>query len=155
MVHILCREVTNIARRMKRDGEAETHLLGRGIPCVKHACVQCCIETEMPLSRLDIKRILKLGYRLKDFAVKTGNGWRLRNRSGRCIFLSEGGCKIYSFRPEGCRLYPLVYDENIQKAVIDHTCPYGYEFEVGKDDVKELRILLERLEKETRAKRKT
>lgn len=140
---------------MKKGGEAEERLPRRAIPCLKHTCVQCCIETKMPLSRLDTKRILKLGYLLEDFALKVGKGWRLRNCSGRCVFLSEEGCKIYSCRPEGCRLYPLVFDENIQKVVIDHTCPYGYEFEVEKDDVKKLRILLERLERETRAKLKT
>lgn len=122
--------------------------LRSGVPCVKHRCVQCCIETRMPLSHQDIKRILKIGYRLEDFAVEKGKGWRLKNLSGRCVFLSEGSCKIYSHRPEGCRIYPLVYNENMKKAVIDPLCPYGYEFKVREEDVKRLRILLELLEKE-------
>ena len=82
-------------------------------------------ETSMPLSRFDIKRILKAGYQFMDFAVKIGKAWCLRKSSGRCIFISEGGCKIYPIRPEGCSLYPLVYDENTQKAVLDHVCRYG------------------------------
>jgi len=117
---------------------------------VKHKCVKCCIETSMPLSRFDVESILKEGYRFRDFATKIGKEWRLKNRSGKCIFLSEGACEIYPFRPEGCRLYPLVYDENSKKAVIDKGCPFGREFEFGEDEVNRLRILLKRLKKEAR-----
>ena len=99
----------------------------------------------MPLSNLDIKRMLKLGCRLEYFAVETKTGWRLKNSSGRCVFLLEEGCGMYPHRPEGCRLYPLVYDENLKKAVIDSLCPYGYEFEVQKNDVERLRNLIEKL----------
>jgi len=31
----------------------------------------------MPLSNLDLKRILKIGYRIEYFAVKTKEEWRL------------------------------------------------------------------------------
>lgn len=88
---------------------------------------------------------MKRGYRFEDFSVKSGKEWCLKNHSGRCIFLSEDGCKIYSVRPEGCRLYPLMYDENIQKAVMDKICPYGNEFKVLSDDFKKLRALLKKL----------
>jgi len=102
----------------------------------------------MPLSRGDIKRILNLGYPLNDFTIKSGKEWILKNHKGRCVFLSDNGCKIYVNRPEGCQQYPLVYDENVHKAVIDHLCPYGDEFKVRKDDIRELMLLLEKLEKE-------
>ena len=99
----------------------------------------------MPISNLDLKRILKLGYKLECFAVKTKEGWRLKNNCGRCVFLIEESCEIYPHRPEGCRLYPLVYDENLKKAVIDPSCPYGYEFNVQKNDVERLKNLIEKL----------
>ena len=130
---------------MKKKVEEARHSLASGIPCVKHRCVKCCLETRMPLSNLDIKRMLKLGCRLEYFAVETKMGWRLKNSSGRCVFLLEEGCGMYPHRPEGCRLYPLVYDENLKKAVIDSLCPYGYEFEVQKNDVERLRNLIEKL----------
>jgi Fe-S-cluster containining protein len=106
----------------------------------------------MVLSHLDIKRIMKAGYYLDDFMTRTEEGWQLKNRSGRCFFLSEGGCRIYPHRPEGCRLYPLVYDESLGKAVLDELCPYRSEFEVSKDEVRRLDELLERLGKEKRRK---
>ena len=99
----------------------------------------------MPLSNLDLERILKLGFELEYFAVKTDGGWRLKNSSGRCVFLVEEGCGIYPHRPEGCRLYPLVYDENLKKAVIDPLCPYGHLFRVQKNDTERLKTLLEKL----------
>ena len=128
---------------MKVDGER--HELESGIPCLKHRCAKCCLETRMPLSNPDLKRVLKLGYRLEHFAEKTKEGWRLRNYSGRCVFLQDEGCGIYLHRPEGCRLYPLVYDETLGKAVIDIICPYGFEFEVQRDDAGRLESLIEEL----------
>jgi hypothetical protein len=99
----------------------------------------------MPLSNSDLKRILKLGCKLECFAVKTDGEWRLMNNSGRCVFLTEEGCRIYRHRPEGCRLYPLVYDEDLRKAVVDPFCPYGGLLKVQKNDVKRLETLLEKL----------
>jgi Fe-S-cluster containining protein len=123
--------------------------LARGIICVRHKCVECCLETRMPLSNLDLKMILKLGYKLGCFAVKTDGGWRLKNNGGRCVFLIEERCGIYLHRPEGCRLYPLVYDENLKKAAIDPLCPYGYLFAVQKNEVERLETLLEKITKST------
>ncbi|TET58269.1 YkgJ family cysteine cluster protein [Candidatus Bathyarchaeota archaeon] len=121
------------------------HSLAKGILCVRHKCAKCCLETRMPLSNHDIKRILKLGYKLEYFAAKTDEGWRLKNDSGRCVFLIEKRCRIYPHRPEGCRLYPLIYDETLKKVVIDPLCPYGYLFKVQKNDVARLKALLEKL----------
>jgi hypothetical protein len=108
----------------------------------------------MPLSPLDITRIMKLGYRRSDFTIRLDGGWRLKNVSGRCIFLSGSGCRIYPYRPEGCQVYPLIYDEGSQQAVIDHLCPYGREFKVGKEEIKKLKSLLERLAKDTKMSQK-
>jgi hypothetical protein len=104
----------------------------------------------MPLSSVDITKILKLGYKLDDFTRQLSGGWCLKNVSGRCVFLAEGGCRIYPDRPEGCRLYPLIYDEGLQQAVIDHLCPHGCEFKVGKEEIKKLKALLERLAKDAK-----
>ncbi len=125
---------------MKKKVEAAGHSLESGIPCMKHKCVKCCLETRMPLSNLDLNRILKLGYSLEYFTVKSKDGLRLKNDSGRCVFLKEG-CEIYPNRPEGCRLYPLIYDENLKDVEIDHLCPHGYEFKVMKNDIKRLKNL--------------
>jgi len=114
------------------------HPLRSGVPCRRYRCIKCCIETEMPLTRTDIKRILSLGYPLQYFVVKDGETLKLKNVNGRCVFLTEGGCKIYNHRPEGCRLYPLIYDENLNKPVLDDYCPHKNEFQPKKDDAEKL-----------------
>jgi len=131
-----------------RGNVTKKYPLSSGTPCLRHKCNLCCVETKMPLSRFDIKRILKMGYRLKDFAIKTAEGWQLKNRSGRCVFLGEEGCEIYPHRPEGCRLYPLVYDEALGTAVLDDLCSYKDEFKVSSRDIERLFNLLVLLEKE-------
>lgn len=132
----------------KMNDETEKHLLSSGVPCTVHGCVECCIETRMPLTRFDVERIMRQGYRFKDFVVKRGRERRLKNSDGRCVFLGDHGCIIYSFRPEGCRLYPLVYDEDYGKGVIHDFCPYGNEFKVGGDDIENLCVLIKKLYKE-------
>ncbi|RLI05988.1 YkgJ family cysteine cluster protein [Candidatus Bathyarchaeota archaeon] len=129
---------------------AKKYPLNSGIPCRRHRCNLCCVDTEMPLSRSDMSRIMKLGYNLKDFAVKTPEGWQLKNYSGRCVFLSEEGCKIYPYRPEGCRLYPLIYDETSETVKFDDVCPYTDEFKTTQEDIQRLINLLVQLEKERR-----
>ena len=133
---------------MSAGGGVKKYSLRSGVPCVNHQCVECCLDTEMPLSRVDMQKIEQLGYRLEEFAVKRGKEWRLRNRGGRCIFLSDEGCTIYAHRPEGCQSYPSVYEESTGKAVKHQLCPYHHEFDVRKDDVTILMQQLERLKKE-------
>jgi len=101
----------------------------------------------MPLSRIDIERISRQGYRFKDFVVKRKRERHLKNRKGRCVFLGDKGCKIYSFRPEGCRLYPMVYNENYRKVVIHDLCPYGHEFKVSGEDRENLYVFFKKLSK--------
>lgn len=128
-------------------GGTRKHLLSSGVPCVIHGCVECCIETRMPLSRSDIERISGQGYRFKDFVVKRKRERFLRNSKGRCVFLWEGDCRIYSFRPEGCRLYPLVYHENDRKAIVHDLCPYGQEFKISGEDRENLITFFKKLQK--------
>ena len=99
----------------------------------------------MPLTSSDINRILRLGYRLEDFAVKVEGEWRLRNIHGKCVFLGDEGCRIYPYRPLGCRLYPLVYDESSRIVRFDEICPYADEFERTDEDVHKLINLLSHL----------
>lgn len=84
--------------------------LSNGSPCLRHNCVACCIETEMPLTDEDLKRLEKLGFKRADFTIEVDGETRLKNMAKQCFFLKDGRCSIYEARPEGCRIYPLVYD---------------------------------------------
>lgn len=139
----MCGSLLNKKCGSVRNGEKFP--LGSGVPCRVHDCVACCIETEMPLTDEDITRIIEHGYSFLDFVVKRENEFYLRNRSDKCFFLEASGCGIYSYRPEGCRLYPLVYNEGLEEAVFDDFCPFNDWFEVCASDVKRLRDLVNKL----------
>ena len=66
----------------------------------------------MILSEDDIRRIERLGYKIDEFTVFKDGFYRLRNIDEHCIFLdvSGGKCKIYKYRPIGCRIYPVIYN---------------------------------------------
>lgn len=123
-------------------GKAE---IGSGDPCRAHGCNACCVETRMPLSRVDVARISAAGHRTRDFAQGHGNRRTLRNVEGRCVFLVDGRCIVYPVRPEGCRLYPLVLDEARGRPTLDAYCPHRDEFTVGEGDREALRLLVRRL----------
>lgn len=116
--------------------------------CRRENCVQCCLGTEMPLSNDDVERIEEMGFKRGEFSVDA-DGWiRLKNAGGRCVFNDGSGCRIYDGRPEGCRLYPVVYNEDTEDAALDNDCPFGDEFEIGKDETRELLELVKRLKDE-------
>ncbi len=127
------------------------------VKCIP-GCCRCCWNTEMMLLEEDIERIKSLGYRFEDFAYIDDQGFiRLKNVNGHCVFLDPETCRcrIYEFRPIGCKLYPIIYVEGIGPT-IDSECP-------AKDTVtideflEKSRILLkviEKLRREARARRR-
>ena len=90
--------------------------------CIR--CGICCQETDMLLSEKDIVRLERRGYS-KDFFVRfDSEGYALlRNRQGHCVFYNakERRCDVYAFRPSGCRVYPVIYDEE-KGIVVDSIC---------------------------------
>jgi Fe-S-cluster containining protein len=91
--------------------------------CLRHGCIKCCLDTEMPLSSSDIARIRNLGFS-DDFFIARKNGNRqLKSVSGRCVFHDHRRCVIYNHRPEGYQLYPAVLSEEIGVVVLDSYCP--------------------------------
>ncbi|MEM2136596.1 MAG: YkgJ family cysteine cluster protein [Candidatus Methanomethylicia archaeon] len=92
------------------------------IKCIK--CGKCCIETEMPLTMRDMERIMKLGYDKSEFTTIVNGKHRLRNMNGHCYFLDPKRmkCKIYEYRPEGCRIYPVICVEG-GYINVDDECP--------------------------------
>ncbi len=78
----------------------------------------------MLLSNLDIKRLERKGHRRDSFVRFDAEGYAmLRNRQGCCVFYDavEQRCNVYSFRPLGCRIYPVMHDED-RGIVIDEIC---------------------------------
>ena len=87
-------------------------------------CGVCCRETEMLLSTEDIERLGRKGYRKEFFVRFDRAGYvKLRNRQGYCVFydVEKRLCKVRADRPLGCRIYPVVYDEE-KGILVDSIC---------------------------------
>jgi Fe-S-cluster containining protein len=107
--------------------------------CTTHRCVSCCYDTEMMLLEEDITRIQGLGYE-ESFFTRTSEGFKVLKNSaaGRCVFHDSKQCTIYENRPKGCKLYPVVYDEQLALAAKDVDCPFRNEFNISRRSRKEL-----------------
>jgi Fe-S-cluster containining protein len=79
----------------------------------------------MLLSGKDIKRLERKGYS-RDFFVRfDSEGYAtLRNHQGYCVFYDtkKNRCKVRAHRPLGCRIYPVIYDED-KGITVDIICP--------------------------------
>lgn len=106
------------------------------------------MNTEMPLSNSDIERIKGLGFSDSFFILKKRGERRLRNSMGRCVFHNGQICTIYDDRPEGCRIYPVVFDPRKGEAVLDPECPHYHEFQATPSISLELLRQLRTLETE-------
>ena len=78
----------------------------------------------MLLSLEDIRRLEKKGYDRSFFVRFDKEGYALlRNRQGYCVFYntSERLCNAYAYRPSGCRVYPVILDED-KGIIVDDIC---------------------------------
>ena len=85
----------------------------------------------MSVLKDDMRRIVHLGFKEEFFTVKSGGLKLLKNVNGRCVFHNGEQCTIYSNRPEGCKNYPIIFDENLNHPVKDKLCPFRSEFRLS------------------------
>ena len=116
--------------------------------CLHYGCIKCCLNTEMPLTNSDIIRIRRHRFS-EDFFITKKNGDRhLKNLSGRCIFHNGQRCTIYNHRPEGCRLYPVIFCETTGETLLDSYCPHHEEFQLTSSTSHEVIRLVRELDVE-------
>src|SRR5208337_2737869 len=108
----------------------------------------------MLLLEADVQRIVSLGFKEISFTVESDGFKMLRNSSsGRCVFHDGKQCTIYSNRPAGCRLYPIIFDEDLDHPVKDGLCPYRDEFDFSLKARRELSDVYPKLVEERRRRR--
>jgi Fe-S-cluster containining protein len=112
----------------------------------------------MLLSEADIKLLERKGYDRKEFVRFTRQGFaQLRNVRGYCIFYQPDKklCNVYRQRPQGCRIYPVIYsiEEGI---VLDNLCPKAGTVSTKEITSKaaELRRFLSRIDAELKTERR-
>ena len=116
--------------------------------CLRTRCIRCCRHTNMVLTSEDIAAITRLGYEPTYF-VEEHNGWlQLKNAQDRCVFHTGERCSIYDHRPAGCRLYPIVYETNSRRAILDADCPQRQQFSLKTRNVHTLTTLIATLQRE-------
>jgi uncharacterized protein len=125
--------------------------------CLETKCLQCCIKTNMILSYRDVESIQKLGYARRFFVIEHEGWLQLRNHQGRCVFHNGIHCTIYNQRPEGCSLYPVVYNKDDKSVILDDECPQKHCFVLSKAKEEQITTLISLLEQERqgRMKKKT
>ncbi len=100
----------------------------------------------MLLSDEDIRRIEEIGHRRDLFVLFDRKGYaKLKNAKGHCVFfnLESKRCIIYRWRPLGCRLYPVIFDEE-KWIVLDPLCTATErltEKQIAQNGSKVLRLL--------------
>lgn len=118
----------------------------------------------MLLTNDDLAR-LKLARPDMDFHFEADDGFlQLKTRDGPpatggagrpCVFLhADGSCSVHDIRPEGCRVYPAVWDESLRGAELDDMyCPHTDNFVLDDGVAGAAKRLAARLLAERRARR--
>jgi Fe-S-cluster containining protein len=78
----------------------------------------------MLLSEKDIIRLVKQGFSRNYFVKYDEQGYaQLKNRDGCCVFynIEKRECSVYADRPSGCRVYPVIFDEE-KGVILDDIC---------------------------------
>jgi hypothetical protein len=108
----------------------------------------------MVLTKKDIELIKKHGYDDAFFVCEHDGWFLLKNSEGRCVFHNGTQCCIYEFRPEGCSLYPVVFDKDTNTMILDSECPQKNLFPRSKQKETQLRHLVSVLEGERALRKK-
>lgn len=134
---------------------------GADPPCLARGCSLCCHDIEMLLTEDDLRRLGRErpgepfwfvaddGY----LQLKTRDGPPAAGGHGRpCWFLApDGRCSVHAARPEGCRLYPAVWADDLRAAELDADyCPHTDGFLLPPATADAVRRLAARLQDERR-----
>lgn len=136
---------------------------GQDPPCLTRNCSACCHDIEMLLTEDDLGRLARarpgedFWFRADDgyLQLKTRDGPPGRGGEGRpCVFLRlDGLCGVHDVRPEGCRLYPAVWAEDLRAAELDADyCPYTDGFLLPQATADAVQRLATRLQAERRSR---
>jgi len=111
----------------------------------------------MLLSKVDVERLEKTGHKAQTFVHFNKQGFaQLRNKRGHCVFyqVDNHQCRIYSSRPLGCRIYPVLLSVE-EGVVVDDLCPQAETVSQGEIELKKKRLktLLARIDGEARSHR--
>jgi Fe-S-cluster containining protein len=111
----------------------------------------------MLLSKKDIKRLENKRFSQNQFVKYDKQGYaQLKNRDGYCIFYNRKNrqCSVYADRPSGCRVYPVILDEE-NGIILDSICESRNSITDKEKNLKGKRVirLLEEIDSEALERR--
>ena len=111
----------------------------------------------MLLSQEDITRLENRGFSRTYFVKFDKQGYaQLKNHEGYCVFygLKNRQCSVYVNRPSGCRVYPVILDED-KGIVLDDICNSRNTITEKEKNIKGKRVirLLEKIDNEAAIRR--
>jgi Fe-S-cluster containining protein len=98
----------------------------------------CCKLGGVVATQNEVDAITKLGY--PNYFVQLSNdvcGIEWEN-DGSCPYLMNGLCSIYSVRPLGCRIFPVIQDQNHDVTLIE--CPLS--FSISDNEIEQRKQIL-------------
>lgn len=78
--------------------------------CCQKGCSICCEKGDYPLSEIELQYLME-GFKNLDNQTKiiVQQNFAKIEKGGKCPFLIESSCSIYSYRPIICRVHGLAY----------------------------------------------
>lgn len=126
--------------------------------CDDNNCAECCKDARVPLLNEDIDKIIYHGY-YDVFFVEEYKGIKLMRtkEDGSCVFFDQYNrdCKIYSTRPERCRLNPYCICEDNDEPHVDKDCQHSKQCNSDPNMVKRMHEYVTTLQKEVEWRRRT
>lgn len=106
-------------------------------------CGKCCQKTEMLLSEQDIRLIeenISSITRDEFTELSEKDIYQLKNKDDHCVFLDIKSklCNIYEIRPQGCKFYPIIYDNEKNICIYDEECPRISQFYLNRKKFKKI-----------------
>ncbi|MBS3131109.1 YkgJ family cysteine cluster protein [Candidatus Woesearchaeota archaeon] len=105
-------------------------------------CGKCCRDVFVKVTKKDIERIKKLGYKEEDFLQRDfvdSNSFVLKHKEKEwCFFLEKGkngmfSCRIHGSRPDTCRIYPFFDRKPIKSCYPEDLLPDAmFSFRAGR-----------------------
>ena len=95
----------------KLDSKLEAYrtLHKKFLHCQK-GCSSCCEKGDYPLSQIELKYLMQGYISLEnDTKIKIQSNIKNFKKGGKCPFLINSECSVYSYRPIICRVHGLAY----------------------------------------------
>ena len=97
--------------------------------CCKKFCSACCEKGDYPISNYELEYLME-GYKslANPIKIQVQENFKEMEKGGKCPFLINKECSIYSYRPIICRVHGLAYICSTGKAIVPYCTNSGLNY---------------------------